>query len=105
MRFHPRKANLQLNSVICFLPFKKKGNYVYHKMYYINSNYMICNNNDYNDHVTYIKLISVPDSVLNTECLVFNHLLLYTLSQNSVANWRYSVSRRHKKMTCHKGFK
>lgn len=55
--------------------------------------------------VTYIKLISVPDSALNTECLVFNHLLLYTLSQNSVANWRYSVSRRHKKMTCHKGFK
>lgn len=28
--------------------------------------------------VTYIKLYSAPDSVLNTENLVVNHLLLYT---------------------------
>lgn len=34
--------------------------------------------------VTYIKLNSVPDSVLKAECLVFNHLLLYTCTTKIV---------------------
>lgn len=41
--------------------------------------------------VTYIKLYSVPDSVLNTEGLV-NHILLYTCTTITVPKQRRQLA-------------